>query len=241
VFYCTVRHRRTGKTGKFSDFLDKGTELYRLNKSGSPFWKKRAKGDLNPPRILLREEGITSGEYAFVSGRRWYNKKMTKEKDKEKIYDKEKTLQTLKTNDVESKIEALKSFAAVKDQLFTFYQARWITKQRFHLHRRISSSKAQIANIFVKRVRQLEKLGSVVVAWGQGSQNPSFGKGNPSTPNKTLPRLIKKQLGGQFRFTDEFRTSQKCYNCHSQLQKQIQTLKVLFIFLSSSSIFFLIS
>ena len=152
MFYCTVRHRRTGKTGKFSDFLDKGTELYRLNKSGSPFLKKRVKGDLNPPRILLREEGITSGEYAFVSGRRWYNKKMTKEKDKEKIYDKEKTLQTLKTNDVESKIEALKSFAAVKDQLFTFYQARWITKQRFHLHRRISSSKAQIANIFVKRV-----------------------------------------------------------------------------------------
>ena len=112
---------------------------------------------------------------------------------------------------MKSKVEALKSFAAVKDQLFTFYQARWITKQRFHLHRRISSSKAQIANIFVKRVRQLEKLGSVVVAWGQGSQNPSFGKGNPSTPNKTLPRLIKKQLGGQFRFTDEFRSpSQKC-------------------------------
>ena len=121
----------------------------------------------------------SSGESAFVSGRRWCNKKIAKEKDKEKIYDKEMTLQTLKTNDMKSKVEALKSFAAVKDQLFTFYQARWITKQRFHLHRRISSSKAQIANIFVNRVRQLEKLGSVVVALGPRKSESFFWKGQP--------------------------------------------------------------
>ena len=38
--------------------------------------------------------------------------------------------------------------------------------------------KAQIVNIIVGRVRQLQKLGPVVVAWGSGGQNGSFGKGN---------------------------------------------------------------
>jgi hypothetical protein len=62
----------------------------------------------------------------------------------------------------------------------------------------------------------LKKLGYKNIAYGAGKSDCSS-KGHAPIPNRHLFKELKKRR--RVRLVSEYRTSQVCFNCHSQLEK----------------------
>jgi hypothetical protein len=66
-----------------------------------------------------------------------------------------------------------------------------------------------------------KKFGYKNIAYGAGKSDCSS-KGHASTPNRHMFKELKKRC--RVRLVSEYRTSQVCFNCHSQLEKYMAPL-----------------
>ena len=180
-----MRDLETGRVGTFEDFLTSptrcsSTHLFapRTAPLGATLEETQSKL-LAPPRLLLASTSLTSGQWHIASGGQGYCQRLAGKKTPE-IHLAEETLkeQSFSVASPAGLLAALQAFGTAAPTLLPFYQKSWFAREAFFLFRRRTSMKAQIVNIIVGRVRQLQKLGPVVVAWGSGGQNGSFGKGN---------------------------------------------------------------
>ena len=134
---------------------------------------------LAPPRLHLPATSLTSGQWHIASGGQGYCQRLETKKTEE-IYLAEDALKEgpFSAASPPGLLAALQAFGIAAPTLLPFYQKPWFSREAFFLFRRRTSMKAQIVNTIVGRVEELQKLGPVVVAWGSGGQNGSFGKGN---------------------------------------------------------------
>lgn len=186
IFNLLVRDLQTGEVGLLGDFLPDGVELFRsadqlidsfVPAGASPADRQHAR--LLPPLLEIPDTSVTSGQWRLASGMQGYNRRLNDRKGYT-VREAERHLakHPSRTADGAASLASLQAFGESSLTLFGFYQSPWFDRERFYLFRRRTSLLDQLKNIIVNRVRQLEAVGPVVVAWGAGGQNGSFGKGD---------------------------------------------------------------
>ena len=177
-----MRDLWTDWVGTYEDFFSLNPSNRLLAPHAAPLgatFEEKQSRLLAPPRLHLPATSLTSGQWHIASRGQGYCQRLETKKTEE-IYLAEDALKEAPFSAASPPglLAALQAFGTAAPTLLPFYQKPWFSREAFFLFRRRTSMKAQIVNTIVGRVEELRELGPVVVAWGSGGQNGSFGKGN---------------------------------------------------------------
>ena len=176
-------------------------------------WKGR-RGEKTRKEDRYETGILKGGEWRFLSGQKQYTRKMNKRMTSS--CSEWRNLPSTKTVDSDKLLSAYKQQVAMWDQLKeAFFDNKWFQKQKMRKFCRHQRAMEEVVTR-ICGTKKKEEQKKVIVAYGDGDKNGNLRGTAPMMSTKLFKKVSQSCC---VVVVNEFKTSQLCSCCHSQMTK----------------------